>query len=36
MKTAEISGVLVGQTITRAYVSSGVCAAVAAVLAASA
>ena len=32
VKTAEISGVPVGQTITRAYVSSGVCAAVAAVL----
>lgn len=32
VRTAEISGVPVGQTITRAYVSSGVCAAAAAVL----
>lgn len=32
VQTAEISGVPVGQTITRAYVSSGVCAAAAAVL----
>jgi ribose/xylose/arabinose/galactoside ABC-type transport system permease subunit len=31
-QAAEISGVPVGQTITRAYVSSGVCAAVAAIL----
>ena len=32
LQTAEISGVPVNQTLTRAYVSSGVCAAVAAVL----